>query len=193
MRCFEIAPFELAEAPLELGRVVRVADERAYRGVGRGRREAAGGAAEREVLQREPERLGVGEPPLEQVEARLQRRELLVVELELGEEVALRAQRVQLLAGEFVALAVERHAERDELRAVRVEAPRERFVAHLLVTLDVRLDVARGERPPFRHQERDQRELTNQLVSVMTHLRVRAYRPDDVNARHAATRLRSRC
>ena len=84
-------PFELAEAPLELGRVVRVADERAYRGVGRGRREAAGGATEREVLQREPERLGVGEPPLEQVEARLQRRELLVVELELGEEVALRA------------------------------------------------------------------------------------------------------
>ena len=60
--------------------------------------------AEREVLQREPERLGVGELPLEQVERGLQRRELVVVELELGEEVVLGAQRVQLLARELVPL-----------------------------------------------------------------------------------------
>ena len=134
-----------------------------------GGRRGARRAAEREVLQREPQRLGVGEAAFEEVEAGLQRGELLVVELELGQEVALRAQRVQLLAGELVALAVERHAERDELRAVGVEAPRERLVAHLLIALDVRLDVARGQRPPLRHQERDQRELANQLVGVVAH------------------------
>ena len=132
--------------------------------------ERAGGAAEREVLQRKPQRLGVGETTFEQEEAGLQRGQLLVVELELGQEVALRAQRVQLFAGELVALRVERHAECDELRAVRVEAARERLVAHLLIALDVRLDVARRQRAPLRHQERDQRELANQLVGVMTHL-----------------------
>jgi hypothetical protein len=67
------------------------------------------------------------------------------------------------------ALRVERHAERHELRAVGIEPSRERLVAHLLVALDVRLDVPSRQRTTFRHQERDQRELTDQLVGVMAH------------------------
>src|SRR4029077_2729778 len=98
----------------------------AERGVGRRLREA--GPAEREVLQREAQRLGVRELSLEQVERGLEGRELLVLELELRQEVLLRAQRVQLLAGELVALRLQRHAEREELRAVGVEAARERLV-----------------------------------------------------------------
>ena len=158
---------ELAEAALQLRRVVGIAHLDADRGAGRRRGERPGRAAEREVLQRQPQRLGVREAPFEQEEARLERGQLLVVELELGQEVALGAQRVELLARELVALRVERHAECDELCAVGVEAPRERLVAHLLVALDVRLDVARRQRAPLRHQERDQRELTNQLVGVV--------------------------
>ena len=93
-----------------------------------------------------------------------------------GQEVALGAQRVELLAGELVALRLERHAERDQLGAVGVEAAREGLVRHLGVALDVRLDVARRERPALRHEERDQRELTDELVGVVRH-RMRAYRP----------------
>ena len=102
------------------------------------RSRAAGRAAEREVLEREPQRLGVREAALEQVEAGLERRELVVVEVERRQEVALGAEGVELLAGELVALRVERHAEPDELGPVGVEAPGERLVAHLLVALDVR-------------------------------------------------------
>src|SRR5207302_176325 len=107
--------------------------------------------------------------PLEEVEGGLERRELLVRELELGEEVLLGAERVQLLAGELVALRLERHAEREQLRAVGVEPPRERLVGHLRVALDVRLDVASSDRPALRHQERNERELPNQLVRVVRH------------------------
>ena len=60
--------------------------------------------AEREVLQREPEGLGVGELALEGVEGGLQGRKLIVLELEPIEEVVLGAEVVQLLAGELVAL-----------------------------------------------------------------------------------------
>ena len=110
---------ELAEPALELGRVVGVAHLDPHRGRGRRALEHAGRAAEREVLQREPERLGVGEAALEQVEAGLERRELVVVELERRQEVALGAERVELLAGELVALRVERHAERRRARRGR--------------------------------------------------------------------------
>ena len=128
-----------------------------------------GRASEREVLEREPQRLRVGEPPLQQVQAGLERGELVVVELERRQEVALGAKGVELLAGVLVALRVEWDAEAHELGTVGVEAPRERLVAHLLVPLDVPLDVARGQRPQLRHQKRDQGELANQLVGVVTH------------------------
>ena len=158
---------ELRQPARHLHRVVRVEHLDAERRLGRRLGEAR--PAEREVLEREPQRLRIGELPLEQVERRLKRRELLVLELELGQEVLLGAERVQLLAGELVPLRLERHAEREELRAVGVEASRERLVRHLGVALDVRLDVARRQRPPFRHQEGHQRQLADQLVRVMRH------------------------
>src|SRR6185437_1053081 len=136
-----------------------------------GRRLAEARASEREILEREPQRLGVRELPLEEVEGGLQRCELLVLELELREEVLLRAERVQLFAGELVALRLERDAEREQLSAVGVEAPCEGLVRHLGVALDVRLHVARCDRSSLRHQEGDERELPDQLVCVMRHPR----------------------
>ncbi len=127
------------------------------------------GPAERQVLQREPQRLGVGELAVEVEQRRLQRRQLVVLEVEPVEEVVLGAQRVELLAGELVALRMERHPEPGELGAVRVEPPRERLVGHLRVALDVALHVAGGQRPALRHQEGDERELTDELVGVVGH------------------------
>ena len=127
---------ELRQAAGELGGVVRRAHAHALGRLGRRLREP--GAPEREVLEREPERLRVGELALEVVERGLERRELVVVELEPVEEVVLRAERVQLFAGELVALRLEGHAERGELGAIGVEPARERLVGHLRVALDVR-------------------------------------------------------
>ena len=167
MRCFEIADSSLREPARHLRRVVGIAHLDARSRLGGGVVEA--GSPERQVLECEPERLGVRERAVEHVESRLERRKLVVVELELVEEVVLGAERVELLAGELVALRVKRDAEGDQLGAVGVEAARERLVGHLGVALDVALDVACGERPPFRHQERDQRELPDQLVGVVRH------------------------
>ena len=179
---------ELRQAAGHLGRVVGIAHLDA-RGRLR-RRVVEPGTAEREVLQRQPQRLGVRERPLEHVERRLQRRQLVVVELELVQEVVLRAERVQLLAGELVALGVERDAERDQLGAVGVEAACERLVRHLRVPLDVALDVTSGQRPPLRHQEGDQRELTDQLVGVVRHGRPTLSASGNA---YAAASERSRC
>src|SRR5439155_13022834 len=101
--------------------------------------------AQGEVLQREAKRLGVGKLAFEPVERGQQRGELVVRQLQLAQEIVLLAERVELLAGEFVPLRVQGDAEREQLRAVGVEAPRERLVRHLRVALDVRLDVARRQ------------------------------------------------
>ena len=127
------------------------------------------GSPERQVLESKPKRLRVGELAVEQVQRDLERRQLLVVEVELRQEVLLGAQRVELLAGELVALGMERDAERDELAAVRVEPPCERLVGHLRVPLDHGLDLARSQRPPLRHEEGDEGELPDQLVGVVRH------------------------
>ena len=135
------------------------------------------GRPERQVLQRQAKRLGVRELALEQVQARLQRRELAVGQHERRQEVRLALERVELLAGELVALRADRDAELQQLRAVRVEAARERLVGHVVVALDRVLRVARGHGPPFRHEVRDERELTDQLVAVMAQARVPPRRP----------------
>ncbi len=158
---------ELRQAPCELGGVVGRAHADALLGVDAGLVEA--GPAEGEVLEREPERLGVGELAVEVEQRRLERRELVVLEVEPVEEVVLGAQRVELLAGELVPLGMERHAEARELRPVGVEAPREGLVGHLGVPLDVALDVTGGQRPALGHQEGDERELTDELVGVVRH------------------------
>jgi hypothetical protein len=93
---------ELRQPTGHLGRVVRVPHHHAGRGLGGRVVEAR--APEREVLECEPQRLGIGECPLEHVEGRLQRRELVVVETQLVEEVVLGPERVELLARELVAL-----------------------------------------------------------------------------------------
>jgi hypothetical protein len=66
-------------------------------------------------------------------------------------------------------LGLERDAERGQLSAVRVEAACERLVRHLAVALDVRLDVASGQQASLCHEERDERELTDELVRVVRH------------------------
>ena len=158
---------ELCEPPGQLGRVAGVVQlDRASR---LRRRLLEARPAEREVLQRETQRLGVRELALEQVEAGLKRRELLVGQLERRQEVALRAQPVELFARELVALRVERNAQRQQLGAVGVEASGERLVRHLLVALDVLLDVPGGQRATLGHQEGDERELADELVGVVRH------------------------
>ena len=124
-------------------------------------------AAEREVLQREPQRLCVGELAVQHAQAVEQRGQLLVVEVDRRQEVLLLAQRVELLAGELVAARGDGHAKALELCPVRVVAARERFVAHVRVALDVVLDVSCGDRTLLRHQVRHQRELADELVGVV--------------------------
>ena len=159
--------FELRQTPRHLVGVVGVAHLDPETALGRGlelRR-----PAERKVLEGKPQRLRVGELAVEQVERDLQRGQLLVVEVELGEEVLLCPERVELLAGELVPLGVQGHAEGDELAPVRVEAACKGLVRHLGVALDDRLDLARGQRAPLRHQEGNERELPDQLVGVVRH------------------------
>ena len=95
--------------------------------------------------------------------------ELVVLQVELRQEVSLRAHRVELLARVLVTLGVKRYAERDQFSPVGVEAACERLVGHLLVALDVALDVSRSHGPALRHQERDERELADQLVRIVRH------------------------
>ena len=108
---------ELREPSGELGRVVGRADADALGGVRAGVLEA--GPPEREVLEGEPERLRVGELAVEVEERGLQRRELVVLQVEPVEEVVLGAERVELLARELVALGVEGHPERRSARPGR--------------------------------------------------------------------------
>ena len=177
---------ELREPRRELGRVVRGGDAHPLRG--RGRRMAEARPAEREVLERQPEWLGVGELALQRVERGLERRELVLVELELVEEVVLGAEGVELLARELVALGGERDPERGQLGPIGVEATGERLVGHLRVPLDVSLDVARGERPTLGHEEGDERELTDQLVGVVGHQAAPYRRAAFADARESASR-----
>src|SRR5439155_23678429 len=113
--------------------------------------------------------------------------ELVVVELQLVEEVVLRAQRVQLLAGELVALRLKRDAEGKQLGAGGVKPSGKGFVRHFGVALDIRLDVARRERASLGHQEGDERELTDQLVRVVRH---KANLSDEPPAPTPSARLR---
>ena len=124
-----------------------------------------------ELLQREPQRLGVGELAVEQRERRLQARELLVGERDRREVEVLRAQRVVLLLGDAVDRLVDRQldAEIAQLGAVGVEAPGERVLVHAGVALDVAPDLQRGDRPALRHQVRDQRQLADELLGVLGH------------------------
>ena len=80
-------------------------------------------------------------------------------------------------------------AEREQLGPVRVEAPGERLVGHLRVALDRVLRVARRDRPALGHQVRDERELPDQLVAVMTQSRKLHYRHPGGSYARWATRV----
>ena len=120
------------------------------------------------MLQREAQRLGVGELTLEQVEAGLQRRELGLVEVELRQVVVLGRQRVEVALERVVARALHRQPQphRLDLGAVGVEPAQERLLGHAAVALDRLVDLVGRHRPLLRHQEGDQRELADQLVVV---------------------------
>ncbi len=125
-----------------------------------------------DLLQGESQRLGVGEFAFgEQRERRAQRRQLVVGELDRVEVEVLRRQRVELGLEETLArlLDPELDPEALQLGPVRVEAPREGVVVHVAIALNLALDLERRNRPPLSHQERDQRELTDQLLGVLCH------------------------
>ena len=71
--------------------------------------------------------------------------------MERGEEVVFARQRVELFAGELVAIRLDRHAQREQLGAVGIEAAREGLVGHVVVALDSVLGVARSDRPLLGH------------------------------------------
>ena len=114
--------------------------------------------APRELLQRQPHRLGVGELAVEERERRSKGAELGIGELDRREVEVLRRKRVVL--GLVVALGglvdLQLDPERLELRAVGVEAAGESVVVHARVALHLLLDLEGRDRTPLRHQERDQ-------------------------------------
>jgi len=141
-------------------------DDRAL--VGRPQR---AGASPGDLLQGEAQGLGVGEFAVEQVQRRLQRRELFVGEGDRPQVEVLGAQRVVLLLGGPVGRALDRQldAQRFELGAVGVEAPREGVLVHAAVALDVGADLQGRDRAPLRHQVGDQRKLADELFGVLRH------------------------
>ncbi len=133
-----------------------------------------------DLLQGEAQRLGVGEFAFgEQQQRRAQRRQLVVGELDRVEVEVLRRQRVELGLEEALArlLDPELDAEALELGAVRVEAAREGVVVHVAIALHLALDLEGRNRPPLGHQERDQRELADQLLGVLRHESQDSLRP----------------
>ncbi len=126
------------------------------------------GTAQREVLQRQPQRLGVGELAVQQVQAGLQRRQLGLVEVEFGQVVVLGRQGVQIALERVVPGAFHRQTQAHalDLGAIGVEAPQECLHAHAAVSLDRLVDLVGGHGPLLCHQERQQRELAHQLVVI---------------------------
>ena len=124
-----------------------------------------------DLLQREAQRLGVGELAVEQAERSAKRRQLGVGELDRGQVVVLRRQRVELGLEEALGrlLDRERDPEALELGAVGIEAAGEGVVVHRAVALDLALDLERRDGAPAGHQERDQGELADQLLGVLGH------------------------
>ncbi len=148
--------------------------------------------APRDLLQREPQRLRVGEFAVEKAERGLQRGELFVREGDRGQVEVLGPQRVVLLLGGPVGGALDRELDpqRLELGAVRVEAPREGVLVHAAVALDVAPDLQGGDRAPLGHQVGDQRQLADQLLGVLCHRLSKIEAGDERSAPAAGRRPR---
>ena len=172
------------------------------------------GPAPGDLLQRQPQRLGVGELAVEQRERGLQGGALVVGELDRRQMERLGGERVVLLLGEAVGRLVdgEVDAERVELGAVGVEAAGEGVLGHVRVPLDVAPDLGRGDRTALGHQVRDQRQLPDQLFGVLRqglptleatvrrrcaytpgHALFAGFRPRSAGTRPAARRRLRRC
>ena len=128
-------------------------------------------AAPRDLLEREAERLGVGELAVEQVQSGIQPGELPIGELDRRQVEVLGRERVRLLLDQPVDRLLDRQEdpERLELGAIRVKAARKRVLIHRAVALDVAPNLLSGDRTPFCHQVRDERQLTDQLFRVLSH------------------------
>ena len=124
-----------------------------------------------DLLQGQPQGLGVGEFTVQQAERGLQRRKLLVGERDRGQVEVLRSQRVVLLLGRAVGRALdgELYAQRFELGAVGVEAPGKGILVHAAVALDVAPDLKSSDGSALGHQIGDQRQLADQLLGVLCH------------------------
>ena len=147
---------DLGQAARELAAAGRGGDAEADR-LARVRAERAR-APPGDLLQRQAQRLGVGELAVEQRQRGLQRCALVVGERDRRQVEGLGRERVVLLLGEAVGRLVHAQvdAERVELRPVGVEATRERVLGHIRVALDVAADLRRGHRASLRHQVRDE-------------------------------------
>jgi hypothetical protein len=125
-----------------------------------------------DLLERQPQRLGVGEAAVgQQRERGAERGELVAVELDRVEVEVLRRQGVELRLEEALArfLDAELDPEALELGPVGVETAREGVIVHVAVSLHLALDLESRNRPSLGHQERDQRELADQLLGVLGH------------------------
>src|SRR3954454_20102921 len=103
-----------------------------------------------DLLQRQAQRLGVGEASVaEQRERGAEGRQLVVGELDRVEVEVLRRQRVELRLEEALSrfLHAQLDAEALQLRAIGVKAPREGVLVHVAVSLDLSLDLQGRNRP----------------------------------------------
>jgi hypothetical protein len=130
-----------------------------------------GGLAPRELLEGQPQRLGVRELAVEQREGGAQRAALRVRELDGRQVEVLRREGVALRLEVRVhgLLDLELDPERLELGTVGVEAAGERVLVHAGVALDLLADLEGGDRPSLRHEERDEGELADELLGVLGH------------------------
>ncbi len=170
----ELDPLAPVDRRVDLGQAARQLRPAGRRGDAEpdralGRRVERARPAPGDLLEREPQRLGVGELAVEQAQRRLQGGELGVGELDRRQVEGAARERVVLLLGEPVGRLVDAQvdAQRVELRAVGVEAPSEGVLRHVGVAFDVATDLRGGDRTPFRHQVGDQRELSDELLGVL--------------------------
>ncbi len=128
-------------------------------------------ASPRDLLERQAQRLGVGELAVEQPERRAQGGQLPVGELDRAQVVVLGGKGVELGLEEPLGRLLDLQGDPQalELGTIGVEAPREGVVVHRAVALDLALDLECRDRAPVGHQERDQRQLPDQLLGVLGH------------------------
>ena len=125
-----------------------------------------------DLLEREPQRLGVGELAVEQLQSGPQRRELVVGELDRPAGGSSPAEASTFSCSTWPSAGFSTDStipSASSSDAVGVEAPREGVLVHRAVPLDVAPDLRSRDRPALGHQVGDQRELTDQLLCVLGH------------------------